>query len=309
MHKEIAEGTSYDMIINKFKHIIHDKKLKTNGKKGKRYFNRRLSNKKVKRDILHDLGYYEEPPKPKNLEKMMEVAIGRMIEDITFVQNDSAMNEEEELTDYQNMNKVDLFKTPLHKQITAREKESHKKLNKEENDMAKNILDGGNIMNTRKKGLCPKGCVKPTSINGDCDKDIIRMAVDGQDKFYRQCSYRCKNRDEKDYVNYDRSSSTAKYKLQRDGCRYTQAHCSENCNKTLVEVDEQGRGLDNLYSLKKINTDSSNSYARKETTGIFGNKDNRLGGSKTAYRTNYKPQDPNPKFGPIHYDSLWNFKA
>ena len=81
------------------------------------------------------------------------------------------------------------------------------------------------------------------------------------------------------------------------------------CEETLVEVDEQGRGLDNLYSLKKINTDSSNSYARKETTGIFGNKDNRLGGSKTAYRTNYKPQDPNPKFGPIHYDSLWNFKA
>lgn len=310
MHKDINQGTAYDVIINKYKHIIHDKQLKTNGKKGKRYFNRRLSNKKVQRDILHDLGYYEEPPQPKQLEQIMYWSMARIVEDVTFVKNDSAMNEEEEeTTDFQDMKKADLFKKPLYKQVTAREKESKKQLNEEEKNMGKNILPSGDIMNDNKRGFCPKGCVKPTEINGDCDKDIIRMVVDGQDKYFRQCSYRCKNRDEKDFINYDRSSATTQYNLKRDGCRYTQAHCSENCNKTLVEVDKHGRGLNNLYQLKKINADSSSAYAKKETTGIFGNKDNRLGGSKTAYRTDYKPQDPNPKYGPVNYDSIWNFKA
>ena len=60
--------------------------------------------------------------------------------------------------------------------------------------------------------------------------------------------------------------------------------------------------ISNKYT--KVNENTSNTYARKETTGIFGNKDNRLGGSKTAYKTNYKPQDPNPKFGPVNYDIL-----
>ena len=309
MHKDISEGVSYDVIINTYKHIIHDKKKKTNGKRGKRYFNKKIKNKKVMRDILHDLGHYEEPINPTKLERMMEVAIGR-IKSLTFVENDSVMKEEEETSDYQNMKEASIFKKPLYKQVTAREKQKQKKLNQQENKIAKKILAGGDVMNQRKRGFCPKGCVKPTSINGDCDKDIIRMVVDGQDKFYRQCSYRCKDRDERDYVNYDQSSSSTKYDLQRDGCRFTQAHCSENCNKTLVEVDEQGRDLNNISNkYTKVNENTSNTYARKETTGIFGNKDNRLGGSKTAYKTNYKPQDPNPKFGPVNYDSIWHFKA
>ena len=37
-------------------------------------------------------------------------------------------------------------------------------------------------------------------------------------------------------------------------------------------------------------------------------KDNRLGGSKTAYRTDYK-QDPNPRQGPINYDVIWDFSV
>ena len=42
------------------------------------------------------------------------------------------------------------------------------------------------------------------------------MVVDGQDKFYRQCSYRCKDRDERDYVNYDQSSSSIKNMIYKE---------------------------------------------------------------------------------------------
>ncbi len=50
-------------------------------------------------------------------------------------------------------------------------------------------------------------------------------------------------------------------------------------------------------------------FATKQTTGLFGANDNRLGGSKTAYKSDYKPQNPNPKFGPIYYDAVWDFKG
>ena len=36
-----------------------------------------------------------------------------------------------------------------------------------------------------------------------CEKDIIRMVVGGEDKFYRKCDYTCKKRSDKDYLNYD----------------------------------------------------------------------------------------------------------
>ena len=77
------------------------------------------------RDILHDLGHYEQPINPTKLERMMEVAIGR-IKSLTFVENDSVMKEEEETSDYQNMKEASIFKKPLYKQVTAREKQKQK---------------------------------------------------------------------------------------------------------------------------------------------------------------------------------------
>jgi hypothetical protein len=104
------------------------------------------------------------------------------------------------------------------------------------------------------------------------------------------------------------------YKVKRDGCRYTQAHCVSNCNKVLVEVDESGRDLNALANNYTRTTETekylkSRLFATKDTTGLFGMKDNRLGGSKTAYKTDYKPQDPNPRQGPINYDAIWDFSA
>ena len=168
--------------------------------------------------------------------------------------------------------------------------------------------------NTQKDLFCPKNCVKPSMIDGNCDKDIIRMVVDGEDKFYRKCGYRCKGRYEKDYINYDQSGPGIKYDVKRDGCRYSQAHCVSNCNKVLVEVDESGRDLNALANNYTRTTETekylkSRLFATKDTTGLFGMKDNRLGGSKTAYRTDYKPQDPNPRQGPINYDAIWDFSA
>ena len=29
----------------------------------------------------------------------------------------------------------------------------------------------------------------------------------------------------------------------------------------------------------------------------------------TGYKSDYKPQNPNPKFGPIDYDAIWDFTA
>ena len=41
-----------------------------------------------------------------------------------------------------------------------------------------------------------------------CEKDIIRMVVGGEDKFYRKCDYTCKKRSDKDYINYDMKYDT-----------------------------------------------------------------------------------------------------
>jgi len=162
--------------------------------------------------------------------------------------------------------------------------------------------------------ICPRNCMKPRVLNEYCEKDIIRMAVGGQDKFYRKCDYTCKKRRDKDYINYDQSGPGNPYNLKRDGCRDTEAHCVGKCNKVLVEVDEMGRDLHSLsnnYTKTEETTDyvKSRLFATKQTTGLFGVKDNRLGGSKTAYKSDYKPQNPNPKFGPISYDSVWDFQG
>ena len=312
MHADIANGMSYDNIIQKYKHVIHDKTLKGNGKKGGDYYNHLLSDSKTIELILNDLDDYNMPVKPDSLSKMMEKS-NAIIASITFDNSDSAWNDDdfEEDYDYEDMENQDTFEKPLYKQVTQRENEKNKELNQEEQKKGELIMPANNPNNTSSKGgFCPKNCVKTTMIDGNCDKDIIRMVVDGEDKFYRKCPYRCKNRSEKDYVNHDKSGPDNPYDVKRDGCRYSQAHCAENCSQTLVEVDEQGRDLNHLpNNYATINANTSKIYGKKETTGIFGITDNRLGGSKTAYKTDYKPLNPNPKIGPINYDAIWDFKA
>ena len=308
MHNDIANGMSYDVIVNKYKHIIHDKKLLLDGKKGGNYFNKRLRSRVIGH-ILRDLGDHSRPMNKKKLAQMMEKSIAK-IKSITFAEKDSVFANEEEETEFRNPKQNNIFDKPLWKQISEREKEAtKKKLNQEEQKAGNMIMPGGDSQ-TGSVGYCPKNCVKTNLIDGNCEKDIIRMVVDGKDKFYRKCPYRCKNRFEEDYINHDRSGPGRPYNLKRDGCRYSQAHCSENCSKTLVEVDEEGRDLNQLpNNYATANNNSSKMFAKKQTTGLFGVKDNRLGGSKQAYRTDYKPQDPNPKIGPINYDSIWDFKA
>ncbi len=160
---------------------------------------------------------------------------------------------------------------------------------------------------------CPLNCIQPRNLNEFCEKDIIRMVIGGEDKFFRKCGYTCKDRDAPDYVNYDKSSKNNPYNVNRDGCRNTEAHCLKTCPKSLVEVDEMGR---DLYSIKNNYTKTKDSsiyaksrlFAHKQTTGIFGTTDNRLGGSKQGYTIKYKPENPNPARGPIHYNAIWDFK-
>ena len=72
--------------------------------------------------------------------------------------------------------------------------------------------------------------------------------------------------------------------------------------KTIEALKKQLRLITEKYLKSRL-------FATKDTTGLFGMKDNRLGGSKTAYKTDYKPQDPNPRQGPINYDAIWDFSA
>jgi hypothetical protein len=161
---------------------------------------------------------------------------------------------------------------------------------------------------------CPLNCIQPRRLNEFCEKDIIRMAIGGEDKFFRKCPYTCKNRNAPDYVNYDKSNKNSPYNTNRDGCRNTEAHCVETCSKALVEVDEMGR---DLYSMKNNYTKTNESteyaksrlFAHKQTSGLFGATDNRLGGSKQGYTIKYKPENPNPAQGPIYYNSVWDFQA
>ena len=286
MHKEIAAGIPAGEIIENYKNDI----TRT---KGDPYFNKKMDGKLAKQ-IANALGY----KKPRQLERMMEKAIAR-IKSITFTIEPVNVGQRKENT----FKKVS-EKVPYKIEPQKMGKKANKRVPQAE------VVNA----NTQKDLFCPKNCVKPSMIDGNCDKDIIRMVVDGQDKFYRKCSYRCKDRFEKDYVNYDQSGPGIPYDVKRDGCRYTQAHCVSNCNKVLVEVDEQGRDLNALANNYTRTSETekyvkSRLFATKDTTGLFGAKDNRLGGSKTAYRTDYKPQDPNPRQGPINYDAIWDFNV
>ena len=286
MNKEIASGIEASEIIENYKHDI-------GRTQGDPYFNKKMDGKLAK-EIANALGY----KKPRELSKMMEHATAK-IKSITFTTEPIKEGQRED----NNFKKVS-EKVPYKIEPQKMKRKPNKRVPQAE------IVNA----NTQKDLFCPKNCVKPSMIDGNCEKDIIRMVVNGEDKFYRKCGYRCKDRFEKDYVNYDKSGPGMPYKVKRDGCRYTQAHCVSNCNKVLVEVDESGRDLNALANNYTRTTETekymkSRLFATKDTTGLFGMKDNRLGGSKTAYKTDYKPQDPNPRQGPINYDAIWDFSA
>lgn len=309
MHNDIANGISYDVIILRYKHIIHDKQKLLNNKKGNNYFNKKINDNTVEQ-ILHDLGEHNIPVDKEKLPSMMEKSIGR-IKSITFTEKESYFNEvnpNNPTYNFEDMNKNEVFEEPLWKKITDKDKKMRQKLDASEIQAGNLIMAGNSKQNNL--GYCPKNCVKSNRIDGNCEKDIIRMVVDGVDKFYRKCPHRCKNRFEKHYVNYDRSGPGNPYNVKRDGCRYSQAQCSANCSKTLVEVDKEGRDLnESQYNYTNVNEQSSKMFVKKQTTGLFNVKENRLGGSRTAYKTDYKPLNPNPRIGPVNYDSVWNFKA
>jgi hypothetical protein len=284
MHKEIAAGIPASEVINSFKNLLSNT--------DDPYFNKKMDDETAK-SIGTKIGY----EKPEEFSAMMEKSIAK-IKSITFVIEPINIGERQENTFKKASEKVP------HK-IEPRYMEKNNKANGFPQTEVINASQGKDL-------FCPKNCVKPSFIDGNCDKDIIRMVVGGEDKFYRKCNYRCKNRFEKDFVNYDKSGPGNPYNVKRDGCRYTQAHCVSNCNKVLVEVDEQGRDL-NALANNYTRTSETEKYAKsrlfatKATTGLFGANDNRLGGSKTAYKTDYKPQDPNPKQGPVNYDAIWDF--
>jgi len=287
IHKEAASGIPASDIIETHKDDF------LAGLDTDPYFNKKF-NDEIAKKIANTLGY----EKKEELAKMMEKAISK-IKAITFTVKPINIGENKE----SNFKKIS-------------EKVPYKIEPRFMKQQPKNRVPQAEVISaTSQKDLfCPKNCVKPSLIDGNCGKDIIRMVVEGQDKFYRKCSYRCKDRFEKDYENYDKSGPGNPYDVKRDGCRYTQAHCVSNCNKVLVEVDEQGRDL-NALANNYTRTSETEKYAKsrlfatKATTGLFGANDNRLGGSKTAYKTDYKPQDPNPKQGPINYDAIWDFSA
>jgi len=286
MHKEIASGIPAGEIIENYKHNIGITQ-------GDPYFNKKMD-RKLATEIAKALGY----KKPRKLSKMMEQATAK-IKSITFTIEPVNVGQRKDNT----FKKVS-EKVPYKIEPQKMKRKANKRVPQAE------VVNA----NTQKDLFCPKNCVKPSMIDGNCEKDIIRMVVNGEDKFYRKCGYRCKDRFEKDYVNYDKSGPGMQYDVKRDGCRYTQAHCVSNCNKVLVEVDESGRDLNALSNNYTRTTETekylkSRLFATKDTTGLFGMKDNRLGGSKTAYKTDYKPQDPNPRQGPINYDAIWDFSA
>ena len=84
--------------------------------------------------------------------------------------------------------------------------------------------------------------MKPRTLNEYCEKDIIRMVVGGEDKFYKNVGILVDSQIK--IVNYDQYENSP-YNWKRDGCRDTEAHCVSKCNKVLVEVDESGRDLFN----------------------------------------------------------------
>ena len=148
--------------------------------------------------------------------------------------------------------------------------------------------------------------MKATKLHSDCSKDVIKQVIDGQDKYFRMCSKICLPRGHKDYKNYDKSGPDLPFNPVKHGCRNTQAHCVKNCSKSMIETDETGGEL--KVGKKVANYTKSKIFSVKDTTNMFGQNDNRLGGSKTAYKKNYKPRNPNKQGSFVDSDSIWAFR-
>ena len=76
----------------------------------------------------------------------------------------------------------------------------------------------------------------------------------------------------------------------------------------MVEVDENGRDLNQLNRKTVPLYSKSKMFSVSQTNNMFGQTDNRLGGSKTAYKKDYKPENPHPKDGFVYNDAMWSFK-
>jgi len=286
MHAEISKGMSSKAAIDKYAQEL------TGDKRKDKFYLKRMS-----RTFAGKLSKALGMSSAKDLSKMMYDSMVK-IRLITFEIPAPFAMPEESVKRSQPIYAPD----PVHTKQTQKQSQQQTQQNE--------FINASDKMDT----ICPRNCMKPRVLNEYCEKDIIRMAVGGEDKFYRKCDYTCKKRSDKDYINYDQSGPGNPYDLKRDGCRDTEAHCVSKCNKVLVEVDEMGRDLHSLSNNytkteETVNYTKSRLFATKQTTGLFGVKDNRLGGSKTAYKSDYKPQNPNPKFGPIYYDSVWEFKG
>ena len=121
------------------------------------------------------------------------------------------------------------------------------------------------------------------------------------------CDKICRDRNDKKYVNYDKSRANIPYNPKKHGCRNTQAHCVGKCNKVLLEVRENGMNLEakqqdyrNAQKIPQYN--KSKIYTQKSTTNMFGEI------PKQGYRFNYKPENPEPSVGPVYTNSMWGMK-
>lgn len=125
---------------------------------------------------------------------------------------------------------------------------------------------------------CAKNCLKPVFITGNCDSKIITKETADGKKYYRHCPYRCMNKYDKDYVNYDQSGPGKPYILERDGCRYSK-QC-DTCGKELIEVDEEGVGLNKSNALNRKFTPDELIALQKSRNGAGSN--NTMGVNKLA---------------------------
>ena len=116
---------------------------------------------------------------------------------------------------------------------------------------------------------CAKNCLKPEFITGNCGAEITTKETADGKKYYRHCPYRCMNKYDKDYVNYDQSGSDKPYVVERDGCRFSQ-QCN-TCGKELIEVNEEGIGLKKYSALNHKFTPNELAALQQSRNGTGSN--------------------------------------
>jgi hypothetical protein len=139
---------------------------------------------------------------------------------------------------------------------------------------------------------CAKNCLKPEFITGNCQSEIITKETTDGKKYYRHCPYRCMNKYDKDYVNYDQSGSDKPYILERDGCRYSQ-QCND-CGKELIEVNEEGVGLKKHSALNRKFTPIELTALQQSRNGAGANNNmginNLANQSEAQYNSSGQPK-------------------